>query len=219
MSEPHAAAVLQRAAPPKTRRSEVYRHELKYRISYAEKAALELRLAPLLRRDAHAKPGGYRIRSLYFDDWWNSAYGEKEAGVFLRKKYRILRGDYGVLLVSPQNLCREFYVECVSHVLRPRVLVDYEREAWVLDEGTVRITFDQNVRAAVGGWDLFDPKLPTLPVLDPGTLVLEVKFTEFLPEVLRQLLPPKAQEWTAVSKYVLCADKTAYRHGFSGWND
>ena len=48
MSEPHAAAVLQRAAPPKTRRSEVYRHELKYRISYAEKAALELRLAPLL---------------------------------------------------------------------------------------------------------------------------------------------------------------------------
>lgn len=156
MSEPHAAAVLQRAAPPKTRRSEVYRHELKYRISYAEKAALELRLAPLLRRDAHAKPGGYRIRSLYFDDWWNSAYGEKEAGVFLRKKYRIriydgsdaviklerkkkvgsyiykedaaltreetgriLRGDYGVLLASPQNLCREFYVECVSHVLRP----------------------------------------------------------------------------------------------------
>lgn len=256
MSEPHAAAVLQRAAPPKTRRSEVYRHELKYRISYAEKAALELRLAPLLRRDAHAKPGGYRIRSLYFDDWWNSAYGEKEAGVFLRKKYRIriydgsdaviklerkkkvgsyiykedaaltreeteciLRGDYGVLLASPQNLCREFYVECVSHVLRPRVLVDYEREAWVLDEGTVRITFDQNVRAAVGGWNLFDPKLPTLPVLDPGTLVLEVKFTEFLPEVLRQLLPPKAQEWTAVSKYVLCADKTAYRHGFSGWND
>lgn len=210
MSEPHAAAVLQRAAPPKTCRSEVYRHELKYRISYAEKAALELRLAPLLRRDAHAKPGGYRIRSLYFDDWWNSAYWEKEAGVFLRKKYRIriydgsdaviklerkkkvgsyiykedaaltreeteriLRGDYGLLLASPQNLCREFYVECVSYVLRPRVLVDYEREAWVLDEGTVRITFDQNVRAAVGGWDLFDPKLPTLPVLDPGTLVLE----------------------------------------------
>lgn len=144
---------------------------------------------------------------------------KEDAALTREETERILRGDYGVLLASPQNLCREFYVECISHVLRPRVLVDYEREAWVLDEGTVRITFDQNVRAAVGGWDLFDPKLPTLPVLDPGTLVLEVKFTEFLPEVLRQLLPPKAQEWTAVSKYVLCADKTAYRHGFSGWND
>ena len=34
---------------------------------------------------------------------------------------------------------------------------------------------------------------------------------------LRELLPPKAQEWTAVSKYVLCCDKTAYCHGISGW--
>ena len=132
---------------------------------------------------------------------------------------KLLSGDYGFLLASPQPLCREFYFECVSNLLRPRVVVDYEREPWVQKEGTVRITFDRDVRAAVGGWDLFDQHLPTLPVLDPGTLVLEVKFTEFLPEVLRQLLPPKAQEWTAVSKYVLCADKTAYRHGFSGWND
>ena len=57
----------------------------------------------------------------------------------------------------------------------------------------------------------------TLTVLDPGTLVMEVKFTEFLPQTLRELLPPKAQEWTAVSKYVLCCDKTAYCHGNSGW--
>ena len=97
------------------------------------------------------------------------------------------------------------------------MVVDYEREPWVQKEGTVRITFDRDVRAAVGGWDLFDPHLPTLPVLDPGTLVMEVKFTEFLPQTLRELLPPKAQEWTAVSKYVLCCDKTAYCHGISGW--
>lgn len=240
----------------RTRTGEAYRHELKYLISYGEKAALELRLAPFLRQDAHAGPGGYLIRSLYFDDCWNSAYAEKDAGVLARKKYRIriydcsdaviklerkkkvgsyickedasltraeldciLKGEYSFLLASPQNLCREFYFECISNLLRPRVIVDYEREPWVLNEGTVRITFDRDVRAAVGGWDLFDPHLPTLPVLDPGTLVMEVKFTEFLPQSLREVLPPKAQEWTAVSKYVLCCDKTAYCHGFSGWRD
>ena len=239
---------------PRTCTGERYRHELKYRISYGEKAVLELRLAPLLQRDAHAGPGGYLIRSLYFDDCWNSAYAEKDAGILARKKYRIriyngsdavirlerkkkvgswickeeatltraeleklLSGDYGFLLASPQPLCREFYFECVSNLLRPRVVVDYEREPWVQKEGTVRITFDRDVRAAVGGWDLFDPHLPTLPVLDPGTLVMEVKFTDFLPQTLRELLPPKAQEWTAVSKYVLCCDKTAYCHGSSGW--
>lgn len=240
----------------RTGTGEAYRHELKYRISEAEQAALEVRLAPLLRRDAHAKNGGYLIRSLYFEDLWNSAYEEKDAGVLVRRKYRIriydcsdavirlerkkkvdsfickedasltreeleriLRGDYTFLLTSPQALCREFYYECTSKLLRPRVIVDYEREPWVLEEGTVRVTFDRNIRAAVGSWDLFDPHLPTLPVLEPGILVMEVKFTEFLPQFVRELLPPKAQEWTAVSKYVLCCDKTAYCHGFSGWRD
>ena len=73
----------------RTRTGERYRHELKYRISYGEKAVLELRLAPLLQRDAHAGPDGYLIRSLYFDDCWNSAYAEKDAGILARKKYRI----------------------------------------------------------------------------------------------------------------------------------
>ena len=80
---------------------------------------------------------------------------------------------------SEEPLCREFYVEYMSNVLRPRVIVDYEREPWILDAGTVRITFDMNVRAAVDGFDVFDRGLPTLPVLEPGKLVMEVKFTEF----------------------------------------
>ena len=37
-----------------------------------------------------------------------------------------------------------------------------------MDAGTVRVTFDRNVRAAVGSWDIFDSTLPTLPVLEPG---------------------------------------------------
>lgn len=237
--------------PPQRTSTAHYRHELKYLISYADKAELAVRLAPVLRPDPHARHGGYFIRSLYFDDYWNTAYAEKDAGVLLRKKYRIriydcsdrsirleckkkygswickesaplthaeldhiLAGEYGFLLHSPHNLCREFYMECISNVLRPRVLVDYDREPWIMDAGTVRVTFDCGVRAAVGGWDLFDPSLPTLPTLEPGKLVLEVKFTEYLPQIVRQLLPPRAQELTAVSKYVLCCDRTRYRTGF-----
>ena len=99
-------------------------------------------------------------------------------------------------------------------MLRPRVIVDYEREPWILDAGTVRITFDMNVRAAVDGFDVFDRGLPTLPVLEPGKLVMEVKFTEFLPQIVRDILPGKAQEITAASKYVLCYDKASYLRGF-----
>ena len=116
----------------------------------------------------------------------------------------ILAGRYGFLLQSPHSLCREFYIECVCHGMRPRTIVDYEREPWVYEPGQVRLTFDSSVRAAVGGWDLFDPGLPALNVLDPGTLVLEVKFNRYLPTYIRALLQLDADMRSAISKYVLC---------------
>lgn len=72
----------------------------------------------------------------------------------------ILAGDYDFLLHSPRRLCQEFYTECVCNVLRPRVIVDYDREPWIMDAGTVRVTFDRNVRAAVGSWDILTPRFP-----------------------------------------------------------
>ena len=172
---------------------EAFRNEWKYLISTSEKEMLTLRLKPFLQPDPHAGEGGYYIRSLYFDDYWNSAYAEKEAGVLMRKKYRIriynnndkfiklerkkkfgsyiykesapltreevekiLKGDYEFLLHSPHSLCREFYIECTCNMMRPRTIVDYERIPWILDAGTVRITFDSDVRAAIGSYDIFD---------------------------------------------------------------
>lgn len=138
--------------------SEQFRHEWKYLINTAEKELISLRLKQFLTLDPHAADGGYMIRSLYFDDYFNSAYEEKEAGVLMRKKYRIriyncsdksiklerkkkfgsyifkeaapltrqevemiLNGRYEFLLKSPYPLCREFYIECISHMMRPRV--------------------------------------------------------------------------------------------------
>ena len=235
-------------------KTEQYRHEWKYLIDTAQKELICRRLSPFLSLDKHAKDGAYMIRSLYFDDYFNTAYEEKDAGVLQRKKYRIriyncsdasiklerkkkfgsyiykeaatltkdevykiLDGDYGFLLQSTKPLCREFYVECMSNMMRPRTVVDYEREPWILDAGTVRITFDSDVRAAVGSFDIFDDTLPALPVLEPGKCVMEVKYTEFLPRFVREVLPDRASEFTAVSKYVLCYEKTEYLNSFKYW--
>ena len=46
-------------------------------------------MAPVFKLDKHARAGGYTIRSLYFDDYCNSAYEEKDAGILMRKKYRV----------------------------------------------------------------------------------------------------------------------------------
>ena len=48
---------------------------------------------------------------------------------------------------------------------------------------------------------------------------MEVKFNEFLPQIVRDILPGKAQEITAASKYVLCYDKASYLRGFDYWQE
>ena len=229
-----------------------FRHELKYLISPGEKALICERLRELLITDEHALNGQYKIRSLYFDDFWDSAYEEKIMGVYNRKKYRIrlyndspnfislekklkrgnyirktsaritenqtsdiLNGNYSFLLESENNLLKEFYYQLVSCYLRPRVIVDYEREPYVMAAGDVRITFDSNVRAAVLSHDLFDPELPAINALEENKIIMEVKFTEFIPRLLKSVLPPRSSELAAVSKYIICCDKTSYLNASS----
>ena len=224
-----------------------FRHELKYLINECDAELIRERLCVMMKTDSHAINGEYSIRSLYFDDYKNSAYNEKIDGTSGRKKYRIrvyngsddfinlecklksksyiskisarlspeeldkiLNGDCGFLLRREENLCRQFYFEYTSNVLRPKVYVDYEREPYTLDAGTVRITFDKNVRGAFPAYGMFSDDLVFCHVLEPGKLVLEVKFTEFLPSVISEILPVRALEMSAVSKYVLCADKINY---------
>lgn len=61
------------------RKKERFRNEWKYLISTSEKEVLNLRMKPLMKLDPHAENGGYLIRSLYFDDYWNSDMKKRKA--------------------------------------------------------------------------------------------------------------------------------------------
>ena len=225
-----------------------FRNEWKYYLSLWDCQPLKERFQTVMQRDPHAVDGLYSIRSLYFDDYWNSSYNDKMAGVNYRKKYRIriyncslrsirlerklklgnyihkdsarltrqeyeqiMEGKYDFLLEHQEPLCREFWFECTSNLMRPKVIVDYEREPFVLPEGDVRVTFDSNVRACAPENDLFDPDIPSYEMIPPGKTIMEVKFTEFLPLVIKEVVPPGEQEFSAISKYTLCYEKLYYR--------
>lgn len=67
-----------------------YRNELKFLVDQAQYRQLRAVLRGLLPYDAHAGGnGGYHIRSLYFDDLYQTDYRQKMAGVEVRKKYRV----------------------------------------------------------------------------------------------------------------------------------
>ncbi|MCX8151292.1 MAG: polyphosphate polymerase domain-containing protein [Candidatus Bathyarchaeota archaeon] len=71
------------------------RHELKYQLDNLQYQILRKKLAIVLTSDPHAGPAGYyHVRSLYFDDFKNSALYEKISGVVPRKKYRLRIYNY-----------------------------------------------------------------------------------------------------------------------------
>ena len=66
------------------------RHEYKFLVDEKKIALLESRLGMLMPKDAHvSQKGYYQIRSVYFDDEYNTCYQKNEAGVDPRAKYRI----------------------------------------------------------------------------------------------------------------------------------
>ena len=73
-----------------------YRHELKYIISEGEHKLLATRIKACLKQDYYASLSGgeYLIRSLYFDDPFDSALWEKASGVGSRDKFRIRIYNY-----------------------------------------------------------------------------------------------------------------------------
>ena len=89
-------------------------------------------------------------------------------------------------------------------VWRPVVIVDYDRFAFTYPDGNVRVTIDMNVRTCPYRTDVFTPDLLTVPVLDDGEAVLEVKYDAFLPAPVRALLEGVPKQRTAVSKYTKC---------------
>ena len=138
----------------------------------------------------------------------NGAYIYKESVPLTLEEYGALcRGDCGFFLSKPQPLARQFFLEARANIIRPCVIVAYDREAFVNDVGTVRITFDKTLTAITPQQNLFDPEAPGYHVLTPGQMILEVKFTGILPEYIQSIFRTYSFVRTSASKFCLCADR------------
>lgn len=218
------------------------RYELKYYINYNTYIVLKKLLSSFMTIDKNANNSNtYHIRSLYFDDYSNSAYYEKINGIFKRKKYRfriynlssnnimleckekigdvtkkdslqisnliykdIISDNISNIPNDDNSLLSSFLYDYHTLSLSPVVIVDYIREPYTFSAGDVRITFDMNLETSINSCDLFDSNQFLTKVFDKDILILEVKYTNFLPRFISDLLNEIVAERCAVSKYVLC---------------
>lgn len=118
---------------------------------------------------------------------------------------RLLRGDLAWMITHEKPLVRELYVKMRVEGLRPRVLVSYTREPYIFRAGNVRVTFDSDVRTSLYHQAFLEPQVRDICAEDaPGQVILEVKYDEFLPEVISHLIQTEGIRQQAFSKYGIC---------------
>lgn len=114
---------------------------------------------------------------------------------------KILNNDIDWMLTSDKSLIQELYFKMKSQMLRPKTVVDYTREAYIYRPGNVRITIDSNVRTGICSQDMFNTTLPTMKIPNNDTIILEVKFDEFLPDIIKDTIQTNTRKATSISKY------------------
>ncbi len=120
----------------------------------------------------------------------------------------LMRGECIEDSASDSDPATLFNLAIRTQGLRPKVIVAYERKAYVYEPGNVRITFDRNVRAS-SRVEAFGQKNISYDFLREYDKVLEVKYDAFIPDFLLQLLETGNMQQSAYSKYQLCRECAA----------
>lgn len=125
------------------------------------------------------------------------------ANLTAEEAQRIVNGEITWMATSGRPLIVELYSRMKSEGLRPRTIVDYERIPFVYGPGNVRVTIDYNIRTGLNQTDFLNPHCVTIPAGD-SVILLEVKWDEFLPSIIRRAVQVKGRRETAFSKYQVC---------------
>ncbi len=154
----------------------------------------------------------YRIR-LYNNDpsvihlerkFKQGGLGYKELALLTEKQAKqIVGGDIRWMAESADEVILGFYSRIRGESLAAKVIVDYTREPFVFAPGNVRVTLDYNIRTALRCTDFLNTRCTTVPVPD-SPCILEVKWDNFLPDVVRGMVQLGDRHRTAFSKYAAC---------------
>ena len=127
---------------------------------------------------------------------------------------KICNGDYSPLIKSDDDFLKLSYAKLSSEGYRPIVVVEYDREAYFLPYGNIRITFDKNLRTYNSDTNFLNLTTPSIPVFQENLQILEVKHSIPLPSHIRFILSKTIASRNSISKFILAQkynEKSQYR--------
>lgn len=133
----------------------------------------------------------------------NGLGNKQSANLTAEEAQKIVDGDLEWMIDSGRSLVQELYSKMMSQGLRPMTIVDYTREPFVYAPGNVRVTLDYNIRTGLKCTDFLNTDCVTVPAGD-AAIILEVKWDEFLPDIIRDAVQLEGRRSAAFSKYAAC---------------
>ncbi len=125
------------------------------------------------------------------------------AGLDVKRAEKIVNGDTSWMMDSDNELIRELYSLMVSDRLGPKTIVDYTREPFIYGPGNVRVTLDYNIRTGLHLTDFLNTECVTVSA-SFGTCIMEVKWDDYLPDIIRDAVRLPHSRTGSFSKYEAC---------------
>ncbi len=117
----------------------------------------------------------------------------------------ILSGRTEWMQGHPNMLVRELAGKMKTQQLRPRVLVSYVREPYIYAAGNVRVTFDSEIRTSLFHREFLEQDIQDISATDSAhDMIMEVKYDEYLPDIISCLIQTEGIRQQAFSKYGTC---------------
>ena len=217
-----------------------FRHERKYEINASDSIIIRQRMRAVARPDPNAVNGKYQVRSLYFDNLYDTILRQKIDGVNCREKFRIRFYNGNTSFINLEKKCRinslcskentlltahevqwitegnlewmaersepliqEFRSKMNAQGLRPKTIVDYTRIPFIYEPGNVRVTLDYDIRTSLSVSNFLHPESAAIPAGDIS-IILEIKWDSYLPDLIRQAVGLENRRAAAFSKYAQC---------------
>jgi|SRR3989338_1944240 len=128
----------------------------------------------------------------------------KETAIITRKDaIELQKRNYEVMLKYNNKVLNKAYKEFKKSQYYPVVIVDYLREAFVFDVNKIRIVFDRFLKSSTLHLDLFGKETFPTQKLKNALVVMEIKYNNFIPEWLKDLVQVPSAERSAISKYCI----------------
>lgn len=207
------------------------RNEIKYRIDRVQALNILNGLNHIATIDKFCTDGWYKIRSLYFDTVTDKTYYDTINGLSPRDKYRLRHygnntssikfehkitqdkarrkesiiidnNDVNNILQSNITAIQNSYIANILGIgYRPRVIIEYDRAAYWINNLGIRVTIDKSIKASPNVLEYITGNyIPIQLVGNP--IILEIKHKGVIPITIQNLMKAnRIGSQTSFSKY------------------